>query len=43
MVKQIHGFEFEFEFELVPVTELSLRAGCISNLRFTVVFKKIAS
>ncbi len=25
----------------VPLTELSLRAGCISNLRSTVVFKKL--
>ena len=27
----------------VPVTELSLRAGCMSNLGFPVVFKKIVS
>ena len=25
----------------VPITELSLRAGCISNLKSTVVFKKL--
>ena len=27
----------------VPLTELGLRVGCISNLKSTVVLKKIAS
>ena len=44
MVKQgHHGSNLGITFTIAPrvtVTELSLRAGCISNLRSTVVLKK---
>ncbi len=45
MVKQVHhGSNFGICFAIattVPLTELSLKAGRISNLRSTVVFKKM--